>query len=86
MFDNFQTKEPSIYAVGDVTGSVALTLQALAEGMALAKYLFADEPDAVIDYDLIPTTILVSLISELLVYQKKRSYQKGTTQNLCESI
>ena len=57
VFDNFQTKEPSIYAVGDVTGSVALTPVALAEGMALAKYLFADEPDAVVDYDLIPTTI-----------------------------
>lgn len=57
VFDNFQTKEPSIYAVGDVTGSMALTPVALAEGMALAKYLFADEPDAVVDYDLIPTTI-----------------------------
>ena len=57
VFDNFQTKEPSIYAVGDVTGSMALTPVALAEGMALAKYLFANEPDAVVDYDLIPTTI-----------------------------
>ena len=57
VFDNFQTKEPSIYAVGDVTGTMALTPVALAEGTALAKYLFTDEPDAVIDYDLIPTTI-----------------------------
>jgi len=57
VFDNFQTKEPSIYAIGDVTGGMALTPVALAEGMALAKYLFADEPAAVVDYDLIPTTI-----------------------------
>jgi len=57
VFDNFQTRESSIYAVGDVTGTMALTPVALAEGMALAKYLFADEPAAVVDYDLIPTTI-----------------------------
>ena len=57
VFENFQTQESSIYAVGDVTGSLALTPVALAEGMALAKYLFGDEPKAVVDYDLIPTTI-----------------------------
>ena len=38
VFENFQTNDPSIYAVGDVTGSVALTPVALAEGMALAKH------------------------------------------------
>lgn len=53
----FQTHEPSIYAVGDVTGTVALTPVALAEGMALAKYLFAGAPDAQVDYAQLPTTI-----------------------------
>ena len=57
VFDNFQTKDPSIYAVGDVTGSVALTPVALAEGMALAKYLFYGAESASVDYDFIPTTI-----------------------------
>lgn len=57
VFENFQTKEPSIYAVGDVTGTVALTPVALAEGMALAKHLFAGESSADVDYALIPTTI-----------------------------
>jgi glutathione reductase (NADPH) len=57
VFENFQTKEPSIYAVGDVTGTVALTPVALAEGMALAKHLFAGEISADVDYKLIPTTI-----------------------------
>ena len=57
VFDNFQTKDPSIYAVGDVTGSVALTPVALAEGMALAKHLFDGAGSATVDYELIPTTI-----------------------------
>ena len=57
VFENFQTKEPSIYAVGDVTGTVALTPVALAEGMALARHLFAGDASAEVDYALIPTTI-----------------------------
>ncbi|MDB3998067.1 glutathione-disulfide reductase [Litorivicinus sp.] len=57
VFENFQTKEPSIYAVGDVTGTVALTPVAIAEGMALARHLFAGDASASVDYALIPTTI-----------------------------
>ena len=57
VFDNFQTKDPSIYAVGDVTGSVMLTPVALAEGMALAKHLFHGAETASVDYEFIPTTI-----------------------------
>ena len=57
VFENFQTKDPSIYAVGDVTGTVALTPVALAEGTALAKYLFNNEKDAIVDYNSIPTTV-----------------------------
>ena len=57
VFDNFQTKDPSIYAVGDVTGSVTLTPVALAEGMALAKHLFDGAETASVDYEFIPTTI-----------------------------
>ena len=57
VFENFQTNDPSVYAVGDVAGSVALTPVALAEGMALAKHLFAGTESALVDYDLIPTTV-----------------------------
>ncbi|MEM7134056.1 MAG: glutathione-disulfide reductase [Chloroflexota bacterium] len=42
--DNFQTSVSSIYALGDVTNRLNLTPVALAEGMALAKSLFNDEP------------------------------------------
>ncbi|WNO07541.1 glutathione-disulfide reductase [Teredinibacter sp. KSP-S5-2] len=54
--DSFQTDEPSIYAVGDVIGRAALTPVALAEGMALAKFLFAKTPIN-IHYDNIATAV-----------------------------
>ena len=53
---NLQTDEASIYAVGDNIGRAALTPVALAEGMALAKYLFNQEPIN-INYDNIATAV-----------------------------
>ena len=52
----FQTAEPSIYAVGDVTGGMELTPVALAEGMNLAKRLFKGD-NTVLDYRFIPSAI-----------------------------
>ena len=46
----------SIHAIGDVTNRVNLTPVATAEGMALAKTLFRNEPTTM-DYDNIPTAI-----------------------------
>ena len=54
--EGFQTAEPSIYAVGDVTGGMELTPVALAEGMNLAKRLFKGD-NTVLDYSFIPTAI-----------------------------
>lgn len=54
--DHFQTTEPSIYALGDITGGMELTPVALAEGMALAKTLYNNQPTSV-DYDTIPTAV-----------------------------
>ena len=51
-----RTSVENIYAVGDVTNRVNLTPVALAEGMALAKTLFADQPTKP-DYRYIPTAI-----------------------------
>jgi len=55
--DDFQTAEPSIYAVGDVINRMQLTPVALAEGMALARNLFSDKKDHKVDYDFIPTAV-----------------------------
>lgn len=54
--DYFQTSVPSIHAIGDVIDRYQLTPVALAEGMALTKTLFRNEPSTV-DYDYIPTAV-----------------------------
>jgi glutathione reductase (NADPH) len=46
----------SIHAIGDVTNRLNLTPVATAEGMALAKTLFRDEPTAM-DHDNVPTAV-----------------------------
>jgi len=53
---NFQTSEPSIYALGDVIGGLALTPVALAEGMNLARRLF-DKQAYEVDYSNIATAV-----------------------------
>jgi len=52
----FQTSEPSIYALGDATAGMALTPVAIEEGMALARYLYNDEP-CQLNYNNIATTV-----------------------------
>lgn len=52
----FQTAEPSIYALGDVTGGMELTPVALAEGMNLARRLYNNDVRP-LDYSFIPTAI-----------------------------
>lgn len=54
--EHFRTSEPSIYALGDVTGGMELTPVALAEGMAFARREFGDK-DAAPEYDFIPTAV-----------------------------
>jgi len=51
------TVAPSIFAIGDLIGRVQLTPVALAEGMAVAKYLFRPEQFAPVDYRLIPSAV-----------------------------
>ena len=54
--DDYQTDEPSIYAIGDVIGRMELTPVALAEGMALAKTIYNQQPTRV-DYSNIATAV-----------------------------
>lgn len=55
--DDYQTHEPSIYAVGDVIDRLALTPVALAEGMSLARRLFGDKDSAALAYDQVATAV-----------------------------
>ena len=54
--ENFQTAEPSIYALGDLIGGPQLTPVALEEGMAFAHREFGKGADTV-DYNFIPTAV-----------------------------
>ncbi len=54
--DEFQTTEPSIYAVGDVIDRVALTPVALAEAQIVARKLF-DNSSKAMNYKNIPTAV-----------------------------
>lgn len=51
-----QTRVPSIYAVGDITGRAELTPVAIREGAAFAETVFNNNPTAV-DHGLIPTAV-----------------------------
>jgi glutathione reductase (NADPH) len=51
-----RTSADSVYAVGDVTDRLNLTPVAIAEGAAVARTLFANEPTTV-DHDLVPTAV-----------------------------
>lgn len=55
--DDYLTAEPSIFAIGDVIGRVALTPVALAEGMAVARQLFEPAQYRPVNYQLIPTAV-----------------------------
>ena len=52
----FRTSEPSIFALGDVTGGMELTPVALAEGMSFARRQFGNTEQEV-DYEFIPTAV-----------------------------
>ncbi|VVP67502.1 Glutathione amide reductase [Pseudomonas fluorescens] len=55
--EHFETREPSILALGDVIGGVQLTPVATAEGMAVARRLFRPEQYRPVDYRHIPTAV-----------------------------
>ncbi len=55
--EHYQTTDPVVLAIGDVTGTVQLTPVALAEGMALARRLYRPEEYVPVDYNDIPTAV-----------------------------
>lgn len=54
--EKYQTREPGIYAIGDVIDRIQLTPVALAEGMAVAHDLFGNG-EFKVDYRNIPTAV-----------------------------
>jgi glutathione reductase (NADPH) len=54
---DYQTSDPAVYAIGDVTHTTQLTPVALAEGMALARRLFKPDEYRPVDYNDIATAV-----------------------------
>lgn len=54
--ERFQTDEPSIFALGDMTGGPQLTPVAIEQAMAFAQTQFGDA-EKVMDYSFIPTAV-----------------------------
>lgn len=53
----YQTTDPAIFAIGDVTDTLQLTPVALAEGMALARRLYRPEEYREVDYNDLATAV-----------------------------
>ena len=51
------TAVPGIYAIGDITGKLALTPVAIAAGRKLAERLFNNQPESKVDYDNVPSVV-----------------------------
>jgi glutathione reductase (NADPH) len=51
------TVVPGIYAIGDITGKLALTPVAIAAGRKLAERLFNNQPECKVDYDNVPSVV-----------------------------
>ncbi|ODS22341.1 glutathione-disulfide reductase [Candidatus Endobugula sertula] len=77
--DNFQTAEPSIYAVGDVIDRMQLTPVALAEGMALAQHLYSDTVDYKVDYGFVATAVFCQPNIGTVGYSEERAKEKFDT-------
>ena len=54
---HFQTVVPSVHALGDLVGHMALTPIALGEAMLLVDHLFGDGARKPIDYAMVPTAV-----------------------------
>lgn len=55
--ERYQTRVPTIHAVGDVTDRMNLTPVALAQGAYVARRLFGDGAGAEVDLSLVPTAV-----------------------------
>lgn len=83
--DLYQTSTPSILAIGDVIGRVALTPVALAEGMAVARRLFKPEQYRPVDYDLIPTAIFSLPNAATVGLSEERAREQGYDVDIYET-
>ncbi|WP_370400931.1 FAD-dependent oxidoreductase [Sulfitobacter sp. JB4-11] len=80
-----QTAVPSIHAIGDVTGRVALTPVAIREGMAFVQTVFAGEPTPV-DHELIPSAIFTQPEMGTVGMTEEEAREKEDIEVYCTSF
>jgi glutathione reductase (NADPH) len=73
--DDYQTDEPSIYAIGDATDRVQLTPVALAEGMVLVRNLYGNAKQK-LDYNFIATAVFSQPNIGTVGYSEEDAVQK----------
>ena len=81
---NFQTSVPSIYALGDVVGRMALTPVATAEAMALVNHWKTGE-DAEFDYDNIPSAVFTTPNMATVGLSEDRAREQGVDFQVYEA-
>jgi glutathione reductase (NADPH) len=73
--EHYQTSNPTIYALGDVTARVQLTPVALGEAMALVDHLFGQKLRQM-EYDFIPTAVFTHPNIGTVGYDEVEARQK----------
>lgn len=81
---NFQTTEPSIYALGDVVGNMALTPVATAEAMTLLRHFRTGE-DVNFDYTNIPAAVFTSPNLSTVGLTEQQALDQGFDFDVFES-
>ncbi|MFT6615003.1 MAG: glutathione reductase (NADPH) [Halopseudomonas sp.] len=82
---DYQTTDPSIFAIGDVTDTMQLTPVALAEGMALARRLFKPEEYRPVDYRDIATAVFCIPNVAALGLTEEQARKEGYSLAIYES-
>jgi glutathione reductase (NADPH) len=79
---NFQTNEPSIYAIGDVVGFKELTPVATAEAMYLVDHWFGSGTKLPLDYSLIPSAVFSQPAIGTVGLTEKQAQEKCGSDDL----
>lgn len=81
----YQTTDPSIFAIGDVTDTVQLTPVALAEGMALARRLYKPDEYLPVDYEHLATAVFCIPNIATLGLTEEQARERGHRLKIFES-
>src|SRR5690554_1436466 len=84
--EQFQTREPSIYAVGDIIDGLALTPVALAQGMSLARQLFGEVSPAPLDYTKVPTAVFTQPAIATVGLTEEQARERGGKLRIYRSV